>query len=196
MKKAIAAILAMCAAWASWGMPVRAAISGRIEGDGREAPQNLWVWPTEEVMPPKTLTPSDVWEPEIGVWYTAIAPNGYVRRMSYGSWMANSVTTINHYGYAMGTFLALEPGRYSLDCNTDGDTWFQVGYYKAVENGYLWHSYVKLSRQRAGGWYSRVFTVPDGCSLVLIGPTPTGQGYGTDEEVDLTTTDIEIYRLD
>ena len=80
------------------------------------APVNLWVWPEEMVRVPVRVTPNLVWTPETGVWYGAIAANGYCNATgsAYGEFTQSSVTTTYLSGYSVGTFLSLDPGHYVL----------------------------------------------------------------------------------
>lgn len=191
MKKLCVAMLAVvCGLCAAYGKPVKSDVGGREDlGYIEEGPKNYWVWPTEAITR-GGIGPTTVWNPEVGVWYTGIAANGYVRALVKGSYTENSVTTKIDAGYAMGAFVALEPGRYGLSCNTDGDTQVRLGFYKEVEGGFMAGTWITLSRQSVGGWYNKTFTVPEGCSLVLLVPSPY------DSTTTLTTTDIEIYRID
>ena len=152
-------------------------------------PINLWTWPTEESS--AFVYPSTVWMPQIGVWYKGFAGNGYSRNMNMGTWTEESVTSIYSSGYTMAAFLNLEPGHYVLGCDVDGLAQFRLSFYKRVEDGYLWDSWQVLAVRASAGYYERVFTVPEGCSLVALLPTSSQKSAPP-----LTVTNIEIYRLD
>jgi len=194
MTKTIATLFAAIVGLGLFAFPVRDSLSARMNADDEESgPQNLWVWPTEAI-PPKgqgNINPNYVWTPRIGVWYYRIAANGYLLKDNNNliDWWESGVTTSFGSGYSAGAFLPLEAGVYSISATVDGRAQFRVGFYREVENGFLWNSWKELSAQTAAGSYERTFTVPQGCSLVLISPTSSSSTV-------LTTTNIEIYRLD
>lgn len=188
-KRAILAVLAVLAAAVVSSAPVRSDLGGREDaGYIEDGPKNYWTWPTEDTN--ASANPTTVWTPEIGVWYTSIASDGYSTKNQMGTYTEDSVTSRISSGYAMGVFLPLEAGEYRISCNTDGDTAFRLNFYQEVEGGFMAGTWITLSRQSAGGWYNKTFTVPEGCSLVLLLPAPYNKN------TTLTTTDIEIYRID
>ena len=157
-------------------------------------PINLWEWPQTSIRSGAARTPRSVWTPQLGTWYEDISPDGYVF-YSGSSKMVDfseaSITTSFRSGYSCGTFIPLEPGHYVLGCDVDGRAQFRISFYKKVEGGYLFNSWTALSVKESAGYYERVFTVPEGCSLVALLPT-SSQGSAP----PLTVTNIEIYRLD
>ena len=172
--------------------PVRSNMGGeevsRIEDD---APVNLWSWPTDLLF--YSASPSTIWTPQLNVWYGRIAENGYslVRSSPYGEFDNESVTTIFQTGYSLGVFLPIFSGHYILRCNVSGRSKFRLGFYRETTSGYLWTSSSLLGVKSSSGIYERVFTVPEGCSLMLLLPTSSDSSASP-----LTVTDIEIYRLD
>ena len=185
-------LLASCIAHSS---PVNSMLgSNGVEIADVEEEQNLWVWPTETRNYNETgyKSPKTIWVPELGVWYTGAAENGYFFGSGSnipGDSGEDFVTTYASGGYGWGTFLELKPGHYWLGCNTDNVASFRFGFYQEVEGGYQWFSRLQLTKSSGSGYYERVFTVPEGTALTMFEPTSTNKAY-------LTTTNIEIYRLD
>ena len=159
------------------------------------APVNLWVWPDAAQTVRRYYGPRDVWIPETGIWYIFAGAYGYIdtnpKAVLLDDFSANSVTARFDTGYSAAAFLILLPGDYRLSCTTDGRAQFRIGFYEEVEGGFKWHSASILSASSSAGVYERVFTVPDGCSLVVISPTSSQRA-----DPPLTVSDIALYRID
>lgn len=196
MKKILSLVIAMVAV-AALGSPVKSDVGGREDlGIIEETPKNLWVWPTEALARDAAggvRRPSSIWTPEMGVWYKKMAANGYLfmgAEANEGDFGDDFVTCLYKTGYGWGTFLELEPGHYVIGYKADGAARFWLSFYGEVDDGYQWVSGVGLTKSDKAGHYERVFTVPEGTALTALLPVSPASN-----EV-LTTTDIEIYRLD
>lgn len=162
------------------------------------APLNLWSWPTSAISVKDVAhqyKPQSIWTPLTYVWYLCAAQNGYlfVSPTDRGSWGADWMSSINASGYSVGVFLDLLPGHYVISCDVDLPPQFTLSFYKSVEGGYQWASWVSMSAQSTAGVYERVFTVPEDAALTFIRMCSRDGGWSVPA---MTVTNIEIYRLD
>lgn len=198
MNKALLFLLLSACLLPAVSAPVRdAAAAKSLSFIEDSAPVNLWVWPTSarSVSDSPDYTPSSIWNPEPNVWYLCATVTGYffVAPDDRGIWGPDWMSSRNASGYSVGVFLVLLPGHYVISCEVDQPPQFYLSYYKAVEGGYKYTSYVSLASQSTAGVYKRVFIVPDDAGMVFVSMRTRDSGSSVPA---MTVTDIEIYRLD
>ena len=177
----------------AFASPVRSNMGGSEIGDADFAPpENLWVWPSEMVEPPKTLNPQYIWTPQPFVYYGFIASNGYCQkgRNPLGTFTEDSFTSRFSSGYSLGVFVPLTPGEYRLSYECDGRNYATIASYKEAQGGFLYGALI-FSVFRSEGHTVVEFALPEDCGLALLQIKPLNAS-----DPPTTVNSIEIYRLD
>lgn len=186
-------IVSTFAAIAAIASPIRSDIGDTsTEFDSFVPPQNLWVWPTEIVEPPKSLNPQYVWTPVPFAYYGFIAANGYCQkgRNPLGSFTEDSFTARYSSGYSLGVFVPLDLGEYHLSYDCDENNIVSLVFYKITHGGFIYDSLIHNTIVPAG--LNKVeFVVPEDSGLILVTIKPRNNSVPP-----TTVTNIELYRLD
>ena len=148
IKSILLSAVAALAAMSTFARPIRcleSAVNNRFE----DAVDNeFWVWPEELATVKSTTRPTEVWNPEVGKWYSDFSYNGWVRSSStsHGEFGDGFVRTLYNASYTYCTFLSIPAGTYRLSAMADELSSIFIVRYAMSGGGWVWDGLIKQVR--------------------------------------------------